>query len=594
MKEMNYLALLTQWCDAMVALQVTEIESPRIHGGIMCPADMRIHGRSGDAMLPLVVMRALTGDEKYLKAAKRLFTWSENMVCPDNRYYNDTNSPWHGITIFANIQLGEILHHYKGLLDPETYEAWMARYRKSSEYLLANVEQIGGNINYPVTGTHAMALAYHVLGDPAYRERAEALETWAMAHFTPEGLLFGEGKPMDGISPKGCRPVDMGYNVEESLPALIQYALLMRKDDLVAKIIEYARAHLDFILPDGGLDNSFGTRSNKWTYWGSRTSDGLLSAFGMLSGHEPIFGEAVYRNASLMEACTHNGLLYGGPMYKSAGEPPCIHHTITHAKALAGLLMMGISPQHTMDLPSDTAQGLADYPSVHVKRAAVGPWRATFSDYDFVYTPAPDGHASGGSVSLLWHKEIGPLLTGGMERYFLVEPNNMQLPKYLDNLCTTTRIERQVDGRRYTSSADLAAEVSAQEKDGHILYNATGHLCGEGQEHLEGYTMAYDVGDAAFRITAQTEAGDAYFVLPVISASGLPVELAPKEAKIQSGQAVVTVKSDADMSIPAEYALPGGGIRRVFNPVGGFECVALHIPMEAGKSIGITIQVNKA
>ena len=36
------------------------------------------------------------------------------------------------------------------------------------------------------------------------------------------------------------------------------------------------RAHLEFMLPDGAWDNSWGTRNYKWTYWGSRTSDGTV------------------------------------------------------------------------------------------------------------------------------------------------------------------------------------------------------------------------------------------------------------------------------------------------------------------------------
>lgn len=46
----------------------------------------------------------------------------------------------------------------------------------------------------------------------------------ALDCLTEDGLLIGEGKPVDGFSPKGCRPVDIGYNMEESLPSLVQYA----------------------------------------------------------------------------------------------------------------------------------------------------------------------------------------------------------------------------------------------------------------------------------------------------------------------------------------------------------------------------------
>ena len=38
------------------------------------------------------------------------------------------------------------------------------------------------------------------------------------------------------------------------------------------------RTHMEFMLPDGAWDNSWGTRNYKWSWWGSRTSDGCHPA----------------------------------------------------------------------------------------------------------------------------------------------------------------------------------------------------------------------------------------------------------------------------------------------------------------------------
>ena len=35
------------------------------------------------------------------------------------------------------------------------------------------------------------------------------------------------------------------------------------------------------------------------------------------------------------------GLLYGGPHLHINGDPPCVHHTFTHAKSLATVLDAG-------------------------------------------------------------------------------------------------------------------------------------------------------------------------------------------------------------------------------------------------------------
>lgn len=76
----------------------------------------------------------------------------------------------------------------------------------------------------------------------------------------------------------GCLPVDLGYNIEESLPNLAYYALMADNQELLAIVERSMNTHLEFMLPDGAWDNSWGTRSFKWTYWGGRTSDGFMGA----------------------------------------------------------------------------------------------------------------------------------------------------------------------------------------------------------------------------------------------------------------------------------------------------------------------------
>ena len=49
------------------------------------------------------------------------------------------------------------------------------------------------------------------------------------------------------------------------------------------EVIASMRTHMEFMLPDGGWDNSWGTRNYKWTWWGSRTSDGCQPAYPGLS-----------------------------------------------------------------------------------------------------------------------------------------------------------------------------------------------------------------------------------------------------------------------------------------------------------------------
>lgn len=247
-----YQDLLKDWCDALVQLQITQIDNKHLYGGILCPACGRIHGRCSDAIYPMMVMAEITHEEKYLSCAKRLFIWSEKMHQPDGSYYNDTNSGWKGITVFQVIQLGEALYYHGELLDHPTRELWSRRCMEAVEYLYENIENIGGNINYPIACAAAMAVAHRLFKKDKYGNKAKSLGKKALQYFTEEGLIYGEGKPKDHITPKGCRPVDLGYNVEESLPALVLYAQIEKDEEVLAKVVSSMKTHLKFMLPDGG------------------------------------------------------------------------------------------------------------------------------------------------------------------------------------------------------------------------------------------------------------------------------------------------------------------------------------------------------
>lgn len=71
--------LLTEWMDAFLAYQYTCSDSA-LDGGVLCPACARMHGRIGDAVLPLMYLAEKTGNQKYLLGAKRLMAWMENVL----------------------------------------------------------------------------------------------------------------------------------------------------------------------------------------------------------------------------------------------------------------------------------------------------------------------------------------------------------------------------------------------------------------------------------------------------------------------------------------------------------------------------------
>lgn len=296
-----YFDLLRQWCDALIEHQVQRM-GPDFDGAFLCPACKYEHGRCMDAVYPFMYLADRTGEEKYLRAAESVVAWHDrHMICDDGGVYNDPNSAWRGITVFAATALCEALEKHSSLLSDQTRAAWQNKLSRMSEWLFRSIDEHSpANINYVATNAAALALTGSCLHRPEYLTQAKHLAAYTLDRITENGLLYGEGKPREALTPRRCRPIDIGYNVEESIPSLIKYALAANDRPALDKLTEVLRRQLAFMLPDGAWDNSFGSRNNKWTYYGSRTSDGCQAGYALLADRDPAFAEAALRNTLLL------------------------------------------------------------------------------------------------------------------------------------------------------------------------------------------------------------------------------------------------------------------------------------------------------
>lgn len=596
-----YESLLHTWCDALLAHQVS-LDHPAMRGGLLCPSCVLIHGRCGEAVYPLLRVAHTTGDDRYLRAALEVHAWSERQVSQaDGSWINDvTLSSWKGITVFHAIALAEALHHHGSLLDAATRSQWTDRLAAAARFLHGYITIDTGNINYPVTSSLAFTLCAQVLGEHRYFDRGRQMAHAALEFFTPSGLLYGEGHPQRQLTPKGCRPVDLGYNVEESLPSLAMYAVIANDTLVRDQVLAVLRTAFEFMLPDGAWDNSWGTRNYKWSWWGSRTTDGCHPGFILLAEHDPRFKEAALRNLELMAACTHNGLLYGGPDYFVHGDFPCIHHTFTHAKALASVLDLCPDPLPTprLTLPRDEPYGLRSFPVIDTHLASIGDWRATVTAYDCPYedsTPPNHrgGHASGGSLSMLYHRRLGPVLTASMTRYEMIEISNQQAYRDEPHMPLTPRIQFEQAGRTYSSDSDYTATLTAQQAGGQAIFEARGRLLTAARESLAGgdvhYTLRYRLDTSVVEIAASIEPSalrGARLILPVIARAADRVDQ-PSHTSVQiarpAGRLVIQSSGPAFEPIPAA---------RTFNLVPGFECVPLAVSLEPGEAISLRIEAS--
>ncbi len=580
--------LLKQWVDRLLTLQVKDPKLPGLHGGILCPACARIHGRVGDAIYPMLFLADKTQDQKYVDGAIMLYDWMERMVSlPEGSWVNDVNvNDWKGTTVFGAIALCEALMSHGHLLNENTRNIWRTRLIKAVNYLPTIITMDFGNINYPITSAYAYSLIGTYLNDEKFIKLGREFAHNSLEYFTEKDtFLFGEGRPKLIKSPKGCYSIDLGYNVEESLPALTQYALHTNDKEVLEVVIKSLKTHMEFVLPDGAWDNSWGTRNFKWTYWGSRTSDGCQTAYALLADKVPEFYRVALQNTKLLANCTNNGYLYGGPHYVSHDILPCVHHAFSHSKAMATVLhnserIEKMDLNDSISLPREKEYGVKPFSDIQTWLVSKDDWRGTITGYDREYN-FKNGHATGGALSMLWHTKVGPIITASMNKYQTPESNNMQVAKGIHNIPLTPRFEfLDEDEHLFMNISDLKATIEYSETDKKIVFKVLSHLVDENQEHPKvgamKCEMEYTFKNSKLILKAKvTRSGNSHkvkFYLPIISHNKEKTEmLSAKKMAIHKTGGVVIIESDKDINV--KNVSKG----RIFNFVPGMEAVPIEI-----------------
>jgi hypothetical protein len=576
--------LMAGWTNSLLKLQITD-KSNSDYGAMMCPACGRVHGRVADSFYPLLYMADVMNEPKFLDAAILVYRWMENHVSqPDGSWLNDIEkNSWKGITVFTAIALAEALSKHGTLLENDFRKEIELRLKKAADFINRNFSITYGNINYPIAASYALSLIGKLLDVKEFREKGRSLAHEALAFISKtDSFITGEGGPYNEPSAKGCYSVDLGYNVEESLPSLVLYGKLTNDQEILNAILPSLQTHIEFMLPDGAWDNSWGTRNFKWTYWGSRTSDGSQAAYALMADRDPRFYKVALKNTELLKSCTHDGLLYGGPHYYSHQIKPCVHHTFCHAKALATILDHGIVvPDKDIDkleLPREKVYGSRFFKDIQSSLISIGGFRATITGYDREYG-MKNGHATGGALTMLWHEKTGPIFSGSMNKYQLKEPNNMQPDNDQNSMPLTPRIELKKDGL-FMNISDLKATMDSKTYGGTVIVTANSRLVDQDQVSPASGEVrcktVYSFQESKVSIEFFAEGsypGDALqVVLPVVSKSSEKMErVSENQIQIYKGNCRVKISSDNKLEIlPTTNGL-------IFNFVPGLEAIPLAV-----------------
>jgi hypothetical protein len=257
-------------------------------------------------------------------------------------------------------------------------------------------------------------------------------------------------------------------------------------------------------------------------------------------------------------------------------------------------------PDERLKLPRDEAYGLKSFPVIGTRLAAVGPWRATVTEYDWEYVEdvqagsggdSGGGHATGGALSQLYHCGLGPILVASMTKYAMIEMSNQQQYRGRLHMTLTPRIEC-AGTETYTSLDDLKAEVTAAQKGGEIVFDAKGRMLTTGHKATPveevHYRLAYKLSEAGVDLTASVNGvGPApmRLIMPVIARADEPIEQPDvRTVRIAKAKGMLTVTTDAAEgfeAVPKE---------RTFNLVPGFEAIPLSVVLEAGKETRVRIE----
>lgn len=443
----------------IVRLQNTDKHSPD-YGAILCPRCGMYHTRAGEAIYPLAYEYTQTGDRQRLKQTLMLADWLMAQQL-ENGAWDETPATWKGTSTDQLMMMLLTYSIVENHLNNKDRTRWLASMEKAADWLVENIGLQGQVINYPASTAATLAQAYLLFGKEVYRLRSRELAHITTAKMNPEWFIEGESELERGDR----QGVDIGYNMDMSIWGLARYAMLMGDDEVLEAAKRSAASHATFIFPDGMMEASVGVRSNKWSLYGSGTSDGCAVMFSLLSAGHPEYITAAVRNIGVLSRCfTSNGLLGNGYDYDNISDlTPCLYPTFTKAKSMAMAMSWVAADTETLaPLPCD-----GDWNAFHhtLGTAIVrkGDCQGTVIAYNFksrlgdrsnnMYRP------TGGTMGALWVNGFGLLQAASQTEYHRWEP--MHFLEMEDGILPLTpRIEYEKDSVLYTNLYDFDASIS--------------------------------------------------------------------------------------------------------------------------------------
>jgi hypothetical protein len=467
--------------DGLWSLQ-TLAEGRADHGALICPVH-GLHTRAGEAAFPLAYAARKRGDLALLERSLLLADWLVAQQRPDGAW-EETPDDWTGTSVFQLMSLAALVDLMGDGLDPGRRTLYHDSIRRAADWAPDHMGLRKATTNYVASAAAALTLAGRALNEDQWRRTARHFAREAAGMIQDEGLVRGEGLGRRFlkkiyIKPKG---VDIGYGLEMTLGALALYSRLA-DDPQVAQRLELGLdAHLWFIDPDGGLDNSLGSRGYKWTMYGSKTAHGSQMALAYGARFRPDFKAALERTTRHLAGYVHDGLLASGPCPEKPVREECPYPTIVRAVNLAlALFYFPESGVQAGKIPADREPWCKNFSELGSYIIRRGPFMATVSGYrNRTRFPGDTGPITysvpaGGTITHLHVQGYGPLQAATHLVYHPFEPLHLPPPgPQTLSFCPRLRIHR--DGATGYSILESRPIIDVEEAPGETIVRCRGRF----------------------------------------------------------------------------------------------------------------------
>jgi len=590
----EYLKTLYQLSDLLLTTQITKTTDPA-YGALVSPSTNPdknpIHSRGAEAVYPFAVAFKHSQNAKYADAAVLLGNWLTTIQNAAGGWIEEWPSTggWDGTTADQLISMAGAYTILKARLTTQENARWVDSITKSADFVQATFPR--NNINYTPTGAVALVMASKAVPAPkaSWLTKAASLMDTTLQSINTDNFITGEGSG-----------VDLGYNIAQSIGYIAMYGLILPSATHVDRAASLLKTHEYFMYPNGAIDNSWGTRTYKWTLEsGTKTAPGVYFSFALLADKDPTFQRGAQLALAFLRDQSENAkgwVAYGPHASRHAtSDPPSNYSTFARAQSIATAIELGPSAVATAPIWADGKNWFKYFPTVSTGVLRTDKIMATLSAYGQIGTYARETLVRGGSVSALWFEGYGPtgfLQVSSQTVYTRVEALHMPIEAAL--LPLTPRIETTA-GTYYTNVYDDKATLSMSASTDGTDAVATGALKSiAGAASGTTFTWSYQFGKDSYTKEVTVSSGtNVRIVEPFVDNTGNQYELQGTDTfRITTvGGGVWQVKV---VSSTGPYELVAGEDRaKYWSPFPGLDCYPLAIKLSAAGTNKIKYTVSQ-